>query len=63
MNFCALMVFGIGLGCSGPEKAVAVREYCEVSKPIIASRQDTAKTLEQVRRENAKRRKLCGVKP
>lgn len=60
MNFCIAMVMGLGIGCSGGEKAApAAGEYCQVSETIMASRHDTPETLAQIRRENAKRRKLC----
>lgn len=60
MKFCIVMVMGLGLGCGNGDKAApAVGEYCQVSETIIASRRDTPETLTQIRRENAKRRKLC----
>lgn len=59
MNICLVMVFGVGLACGGGDKAKTISEYCEVSKTITASRRDTPETRAQVRRENAKRRKLC----
>jgi len=42
-----------------PTKPVAVSEFCQVAKTIIASKSDTPETLSQVRRENAKFRRLC----
>lgn len=64
MKFCIVMVMGLGLGCGGGEKArPGDGEYCQVSETIMASRHDTPETLAQIRRENAKRRKLCIKNP
>lgn len=62
MKFCLIMVMGLGLGCDGGDRTAAVREFCEVSQTITASRRDTPETLAQVRAANAKRRALCGWK-
>ena len=44
--------------CQG-EKPTAISEYCQTARTIQASRSDTAETLAQIRRENAKIRRLC----
>jgi hypothetical protein len=41
------------------DKPAAVDSYCQVARPIVASRRDTAETLAAIRAENAKIRKLC----
>lgn len=43
-------------------KELAISEYCQTARIIVASRLDTADTLTQIRRENAKVRKLCPAK-
>lgn len=56
-SFCIISLLGVGLACTEPAEKVVVDTFCQTAETIIASRNDTAETLRQVRRENAKRRK------
>jgi hypothetical protein len=42
------------------EPGVAAAPYCEVARPVYWSAKDTRATKEQVDRENAKWKRLCG---
>lgn len=53
--------FLVVFACQG-EKPTAISEYCQTARTIQASRSDSAQTLAQIRRENAKIRRLCGKK-
>ena len=53
--------FLVVFACQG-EKPTAISEYCQTARTIQASRSDTAQTLAQIRRENAKIRRLCKAK-
>ena len=61
-EFCALMVLGVGVGCTKQGKrSVVANTYCQTAEPIRWSSKDTPSTIRQAKRENAKI-KLCTEK-
>ena len=61
MNFCALMVLGIGVLCTPGETGnpTVVDTSCKVFEVIRWSRSDTDETIRQVKAHNAVWKSLC----
>lgn len=61
MRFAALgLAVAVLSGCATPPVAVKGDTYCTIAKRIAWSKSDTPKTVDQVRRHNAKHRRVCG---
>ena len=61
MKWLSLAILGAFLsGCATPPVAVKGDTYCGIARRITWSVSDTRETIDQVRRSNAKHRRVCG---
>lgn len=61
MNFCVLMILGIGVLCTPPETAnpTVIDTSCKVFKPWRWSPRDTEQSIRQAKENNAVWKSLC----